>query len=178
MPTVNELIAMGYRARKEGQPHEGRKIFSEAVRLAREAGDRVGLAGSLAGLGQIERDLRSTDAALRCYREATEIYRSEPNRQRFAHTIRHLGDILRGDGALAEARLCYEEALSVYRADGATLALDLANTIRGFALLKGELGEREEAKSLWEEARGLYASVDVQGGVRESESQIAKLSAL
>jgi tetratricopeptide (TPR) repeat protein len=177
MRNASELIEMGYRARKEGQLQEGREIFSEAVRLSREAGDRVGLARSLTGLGQIERDLGSTHLALQCYREATEIYRSKPDRRRFAHTIRHLADILRGDGALAEARLCYEEALSVYRADSTTLALDLANTIRGFALLKGQLGEREEAKSLWEEARGLYASVEVQAGVQESERQIAKLEA-
>lgn len=175
--TPNELIPLGYQARREGRLAEAREIFSEAVRLSREAANPSALAASLTGLGQIERDLKNRSAALQHYREAVDIYRNGPDRQRFAHTIRHLGDILRGDGSIEEARPCYEEALKIYRADDTTTPLDLANTIRGFALLKENAGDDEEAKTLWQEARGLYDAVHVDAGVKESEGRIARLSA-
>lgn len=175
--TPDKLIPLGYQARREGRLEEARKIFSESVRLSREAANSPALAASLTGLGQIERDLKNRDAALQHYREAVEIYRNGPDQQRFAHTIRHLADILRGDGSIEEARPCYEEALNIYRADNTTTPLDLANTIRGFALLRENAGENEEAKILWQEARGLYEAVQVDAGVKESERWIARLSA-
>ena len=96
---------------------------------------------------------------------------------RFAHAIRHLADILRHVGSAAEAAHYYEEALKVYRQHSESRPLDLANTLRGFALLKGGIGESEGANSLWQEARSLYESVHVQAGVEESEREIARLRA-
>jgi len=172
---LEELIASGYKARKERQPEQAKEIFSEAVRLSRNAADPLLLAGSLTGLGQIERDLDNNIAALQHYREAVGILKGESKRLRFAHTIRHLADLLREGGSFAEAAGCYEEALRVYREHTETPALDLANTLRGFALLKAGMGEAERANSLWHEARSLYELVNVQSGVEESERHIARL---
>jgi tetratricopeptide (TPR) repeat protein len=174
--SADEMIALGYQSRREGRLQDAKTFFSQAVELCRESGDRSLLAAALTGLGQIERDFKNRGAALELYREAVEILRSGPDQLKFAHTIRHLGDILRGDGSMEEARPCYEEALRIYRSHSETLPLDLANTLRGFALLEGAVGHRE-AKSLWQEARGLYESVNVEAGVQESDRQIARLSA-
>lgn len=174
---VDELVASGYQARKNGRSQDAKAFFSQAVELCREADDKPLLARALSGLGQIERDLQNRGVAIEHYKEAVEILRSDPDRLKFAHTIRHLGDILRGDGSLDEARPCYEEALAIYRNHKEASPLDLANTIRGFALLRGAVGEAEESKFLWQEARGLYASVNVEAGVDESDRQIARLSA-
>ena len=153
--SADELIALGYQSRREGRLQDAKASCTQAVELCRESGDRSLLASTLTGLGQIERDLKNRDVALELYREAVDILRSGTDQLRFAHTIRHVGDILRGDGSMEEARPCYEEALRIYRSHSETSLLDLANTIRGFALLKGAVGEAEESKSLWREARGL-----------------------
>lgn len=172
-----ELIKLGYQARRERRLEEAKRLFSEAVGLCRGASDDSLLASSLTGLGQIERDLVNNRAALQHYGEAVGIYRSGADPLRLAHTIRHLGDIFRHEQSLQEGRQCYEEALKIYREHAETTPLDLANAIRGFALLRGAAGESDEAKSLWQEARGLYESVDVQAGVQESDAQIARLTA-
>jgi tetratricopeptide (TPR) repeat protein len=174
--TADELITLGYQSRREGRPQDAKASFTQAVELCRESGDRSLLASALTGLGQIERDLKNRGVAIEHYREAVEILRSGPDQIKFAHTMRHLGDILRGDGSMEEARPCYEEALRIYRSHSETSPLDLANAIRGFALLKGAVGEAEESKLLWREARGLYESVNVEPGVQESDRQIARLT--
>jgi len=172
--TPNALIKLGYEARREHRLEDARRLFAEAVELSRSAADQAVLARSLTGLGQIERDLNNKVQALEHYREAANIYRSLPDPLVFAHTIRHVGDILRNQGSFEQARPCYEEALTIYRGH-TTPTLDLANAIRGFALLLGDAGETEQSISLWREARTLYNAVNVQAGVEESDAQIKKL---
>lgn len=174
--TPNELIASGYIARRERRLEQARELFTEAVRLSRKTADSSLLASSLIGLGQMERDLAHSDASVQHYREAVEQLRSCSDRLRLAHTIRHLADIFRENGCAEDASSRYEEALKIYREHTETPPLDLANALRGFAILKGAVGEKEKAKSLWREARSLYGSVNVQAGVEESEIQIARLT--
>jgi hypothetical protein len=71
----------------------------------------------------------------------------------------------------------YEESLQIYHNHEQTYPLDLANAIRGYALLKGDTGHTQEAKQLWLEAKSLYAQLNVQAGVTEADSQIARLEA-
>lgn len=170
------LITLGYEARRQGRLKDAERFFSASVGSCRDAADQPKLARSLTGLGQIERDLKNNIQALQHYREAANIYRSLPDPPRLAHTIRHIGDILRNDGSIEQARLCYEEALTIYREHGETSHLDLANAIRGFALLRGAAGETEQAKSLWQEARNLYNAANVPPGVQESDAQIELLA--
>lgn len=132
-------------------------------------------ADALVKLGyQARRDGR-VDDALHFYSDAAMLYRDLSDPQKLAHTVRHVGDILRKQGSIEKARPCYEEALTIYRAHHETSDLDLANTLRGFALLCEDAGEKEQAKNLWREARTLYDASNVLPGVQESEARIAKL---
>ncbi len=90
--------------------------------------------------------------------------------------MRHLGDIHRDAGRDDLAALCYEEALSIYRAQGETVPLDLANTVRPFVLLKEKAGELEQARRLWSEARDLYAACNVPQGVAECSRRLSHLA--
>jgi tetratricopeptide (TPR) repeat protein len=162
-------------ARRENRPEDANRDLIEAVALCRQAGDEIDLAKALTALGQIERDLRNNDAALKNYEEAAAIYRARGDALKLAHTIRHVGDIHRNMGHADLAEPCYREALDLYRRDERTAPLDLANAIRGFAILKHDAGETEKAKMLWEEARELYAAVNVKEGVAESSRRLALL---
>jgi tetratricopeptide (TPR) repeat protein len=92
-----------------------------------------------------------------------------------AHAVRHVADILREQGQPAKAAPFYEEALEIYRNHEEAGPLDLANAIRGYALLKADLGDPDEATFLWHEAMALYAEAGMQAGVTECQSQIAFL---
>ena len=170
------LLTRAYEARRERRLDDAKQFFAEAIELCRATGDEKSLAQALAGMGQIERDLQDGSSARRHYEEAVTVCRTLGDDLKLAHTIRHLGDVLRHQEERARAESCYREALQIYRQHEGASLLDLANTIRGFALLKGNNGETQEALALWREAKTLYTKVNVQDGVTESDHYLSQLS--
>ena len=187
MSTTESLLNQGYQARRVHRLDDAKAIYSEAVEQSRQANDQPLLAQALKLLGGIERDLGNTAAALDLYQQAAAIQRNLDAPLSLAHTIRHVADILRESDQPSAALPHYEEALSIYRHHPETGALDLANTLRGFALLKTTLGETEAAIALWQETGTLYNQVwqepgspftqsDLQPGIAESQRQITLLT--
>jgi len=171
-----KLRTRALEARRENRLTDAEQDLIQAVALGRETSPDIDLARALTALGQIERDLHHHDAALKLYEEAAAIYREKRDVTKLAHTIRHIGDIHRHEGRVSLAEPCYREAIELYRAEDKTAPLDLANAIRGFALLKDDAGESMQAKLLWEEARDLYAAVNVKEGVAESTRHLTLLA--
>jgi tetratricopeptide (TPR) repeat protein len=174
----DQLLQQAFQARQEHRPNDAKRDLVEAVDLCLKEMicPRVELARALTGLGQIERDLDHVEAALYHYEEALALYRAEGDVLRVAHTVRHIGDMHRHEGRLELAATCYREALGLYRPHAETQSLDLANAIRGLAILKGDTGETEQARALWEEARHLYLALHVEAGVAESTRRLALLA--
>jgi tetratricopeptide (TPR) repeat protein len=170
------LMRQALQARRDNRFDDAKRDLTEAVALSREAGEPDKLVRSLAGLGQIERDTHHHDAALRHYEEAVTICRTECNPLVLAHTVRHIADIHRQEGNHRLAGSCYDEALRIYREHKETPQLDLANALRGSALLKEAVGEIQEARALWQEAGKLYADLHVEAGVAESNRRLVLLT--
>jgi tetratricopeptide (TPR) repeat protein len=116
------------------------------------------------------------DVARAHYAEAAEIYNREDKRLAYAHTIRHIADMFLNEGRHSEAKPLYEEALEIYRGNLDTKLLDLANTVRPYALLNEACGDLHMARQHWQEARNLYASLRLEAGVTECEKHLAAYS--
>ncbi len=171
-----EALSLGPRSqRAQDRMADAHRNLVEAVALCRQAGVGHELIQALKRLGQIERDLGHSDAARAFYEEAVAICREDGDPLTLAHTVRHLGDIHQDAGRAKLAETCYHEALAIYRGHEQTHPLDLANAIRPLAILEESRGQSEEACRLWEEARDLYAAVNVQEGVAESSARLARL---
>jgi tetratricopeptide (TPR) repeat protein len=186
---IESLLRQGYQARRDRRSADARTAFTGAVDLARQDEDRPLLAQSLTGLGQILRDLGETPSALAHYQQAVSILHGLPDPLRYAHALRHVGDIARELNQLSLAQSSYEEALAIYRSHPETGTLDLANTLRGYALLLEAVGNRQKAIALWQEAGILYNKVwqepdspysesDLAPGVAESRKNVERLSAV
>lgn len=174
MPT--SLLHQGYEARFDHRLPEARDLFTRALVKARASGDPEHLVQALIALGKTERDLNELGAAHLYYNEAAEIYRTLDAPLKLAHTLRHVGDILQDQGHFHLAEPYYIEALALYRAHPGAPTLDLANAIRGYAVLKTETFHKKEALALWHKARALYDSLDLPAGVIEADSRIATLN--
>jgi tetratricopeptide (TPR) repeat protein len=172
----DRLTQQALQARRENRHADAKRDLIEAVALCRRSGLKTDLAKALTGLGQIERDLHCDEAALQHYEEAVTVYRSEGDALKLAHTIRHMADIHRHAKRYELAEQGYAESLRLYRDHEETPQLDLANALRGWALLKEATGSIKEARGFWQEARGLYASVHVEAGVAESSRRLDHLA--
>ena len=171
--TFQELFARGYKARREGRIADSRAIFIKGVRSAAEEGDRPSLAEALCGLGQAERDIGNLEAARLHYAGAATLYREIGPPERLAYAIRHEADVLRVESRPLESEPLYLEAASIYREQGEEATLDLANTLRGLALVAESSGKPDASKSLWQEARQLYAKCNVEAGVAECDGKLS-----
>jgi tetratricopeptide (TPR) repeat protein len=132
-------------------------------------------AGDAATKGYQDRREGKLSSALEHYADAARLYREQGDSLAYAHTIRHIADICQQDHKLTAAKPLYEEALEIYRSHLDTKLLDLANTVRPYALLLEEEGNSSLALTLWEEARNLYNSLRIQPGVSECDDHIAHL---
>jgi tetratricopeptide (TPR) repeat protein len=174
--TAGDLIRRGFEARREERLEDARRDFADAADLARTTGQQGELAQALAGLGQIARDLSDNESALQYYGEALQIYHSEGDALKVAHTVRHVGDLHRHLGHSEAAESCYREALELYRSDARSAPLDVANALRGLAMLKQDAGERSECAALWRQAGELYALAGVEKGAAEGARRAASLN--
>ena len=109
------------------------------------------------------------------YKLAAAIARALGEPLLLAHRVRHLGDAYRRLGRADLAEPSYIEALSIYRQHEEAKPLDVANALRGFAILKESAGACDEARRLWQEAHDLYVQVAVPAGVAESAARLEGL---
>ena len=65
------------------------------------------------------------------------------------------------------------QALEVVEQQGEEAELDLANTLRGLALVYESTGRADASRLLFEQARALYAKCNVQAGVAECEEKLS-----
>ena len=123
-------------------------------------------------LGRGARRNRDFTSARAHYLEAAKGYRARDEMLAYAHAIRHVGDIYMEESNIAAAQPLYEEALGIYRGSLHTKILDLANTLRPYAILQEARGNTALATSLWREARHLYAALHIEAGVAECDAHL------
>ena len=112
--------------------------------------------------------------AIKLYQAAANLLRPLDQPLRLAHTIRHVADIQWSALLFEESRANYAEAVAIYRTNPDAGKLDLANTLRGYALLSESIADIAAASELWTEARDVYEAVGVQAGVEEADRRLAK----
>ena len=134
--------------------------------------NRLGRARELRQRGESARR-RDSATARWCYEEAVELLRGVGEPLVLAHVVRHLGDVYLEQDCLEMAEPYYHEALKLYASEGDNASLDLANALRGLAMLRWE-----QAKALWKETQGLYGALNVAAGVEESKARLAALMGL
>jgi tetratricopeptide (TPR) repeat protein len=174
--TPESLLDQARVAKRERRPEDARDLFRGALAECRDSEDEPVTAMLYEELAYVERTLRELESAEKNYRQASEVYRGLGNLLKVAHTTRHAADILREQNKREESGLLYAEALKIYREYPEAPPLDLANAIRGFALLKEDQKDREQAACLWQEAGKLYELNGIDAGVAESRRRIGLLT--
>lgn len=129
-------------------------------------------ADELIAQAKAERRDGNLSQAADLYRRAAQQLRDDS--LRYAHAIRHAADILREAGHSESAESDYIEAIGIYRRSECS-PLDMANALRGYALLAEMRLQNRHAAQLWQEARSLYLQAGVDAGVQEADQRLAGL---
>jgi tetratricopeptide (TPR) repeat protein len=169
---LKSLLEEGYQARRKGLVAHSRQLFLDAVRQASAVNDQASLAAAFCGLAQAEVDIGNCDAARHQYALAATLYRRIGPPERLAYAVRHEADVLRKLKQFEEARRLYLEAKRIYSQQNPEPTLDLANTVRGLALVSESFGRSGATISLWKQARELYLTANAPAGVQECDGRI------
>ena len=170
---VSKLVEEAWVERREGRHEAAHQKLGEAIALCRQADLQRELVMVLGKLGHVGLDTKNIDAALVAYEEAVEISERLGDHQLVAHTVRHLGDVHRHGKRLKEAERCYERSLGLYASFENLHPCEYANAIRPMAIIQEALGNVDEAKKLWGQARELYRKGGILEGVDECSERLA-----
>ncbi len=125
---------------------------------------------------QFEADHENFEKAMEFSAQSVAYYERSANRDKIAHARRHLADLQYHLKKWNQAEESYRQVIELYRSHSQTSDGDLANALRGFALLLKERGAIEEAKRVWQETKELYQALGIQAGVDEANQNLASLN--
>lgn len=173
---INTLLAEANTARREDRFEDAKQKIASALKVVRPLFHTELLTKSLNDLARIERDLGNTSSSIATYEELIQLHEKHGNTLGIAHALRHLGDIHRDEEKIDLADDYYTRALDIYKSSEHRSQVDLANAIRGYALLQEQKGKLKDALKLWKEARMLYENNSIYSGVEECSQRIDKLA--
>ena len=172
---IQKLLDEAWDKRRVQKYEEALQLTEEAQNLCEE--------GNFDFLGrifhiymQVERDQSNMTEALEYCKQSLEYYTKAGNKPGIAHSTRHMADLQQDLGLNAEAEQNYRKSINLYKNNPQTNEADLANTLRGMALVLEKNGNIKEAAATWKQAKELYVSCSIKQGVKEAEAKIKSLS--
>ena len=171
---LNRLLAKAWAMRNNEQYYEAKNIVDGANQKCKR--DDYNSLGRIYHIYmQIAFDQSNFDEALKNCKTSVIYYHKTENQAKIAHSTRHLADIQSQLGKIDEAERNYRESIEIYRKKNDSSFLDLANALRGHAILLEKKNEVLEAIKFWEEAKELYKECSIEAGVQEANSKLETL---
>jgi tetratricopeptide (TPR) repeat protein len=150
-------------------------LYEEALRLATEQGDAIGMATSFGNLGLVAQDLRQYDRAREHFQQAIAVFRELGEPRRLAGALLNLGTFhyMREDLDHAEEIL----------AEGLVLAREVGNTrtaalcLLNLGTVATDRGDEARAATLLSEALQLFRAFGDQRGIASCLNILGDLAA-
>lgn len=124
---------------------------------------------------QFESDHDNPSRALKLLQRSLSFYKKTGSSIKIAHSTRHIADLERRIGDVEDSESNYRTSIDIYKSNKSTSKVDLANAIRGYALVLEKRGKIQEAIEAWKEARELYRACKLEEGVDEANLKLDSL---
>ena len=171
---IKELLEEAWNKRRAGNYEEARDLVKMAQELSKD--DDYNSLGRIFHLyAQFESDHDNLSKALEFCQQSLGFYNKTNNSDRIAHSTRHIADLQRAPSKCADSESNYRKAIGIYKADSQTKTGDLANALRGYALVLEKRSKISEAKTAWQETKKLYQACNLQAGVDEANRKLYSL---
>ena len=159
---------------RHAEYHQRISRAEQEVAEAEANGRDRSLADALKALGNILRRPPFTrNAANEAYAKAADLYHELGLPLEEAWVKRHIGINHEYAERLTEAEEYYDESLALFRQHASDNDDNYANTVRYPAVIKNRVGNREESRTLWEEAVRRYDEMGQPLGVAEGAAWLA-----
>lgn len=134
-----------------------------AQEIAKQIGDRIGLAKVLENLGNIRIDRGEYKLALKCLHEVLAISSQEKDKETIASTLNSIGNVYSDQGNYALALEFYRKSLAEYEAIGDKLGI--ANVLNDIGIVYDLQGCYELALEFYQKSLAQYRAIGDKYGI-------------
>lgn len=167
--TINDALDDAWKARGRGNYSEVEIILGQ-LEMQVDPADYFTLGRIHHIKMQVARDHGRLEEARAYCGKSIALYERSKNEDRIAHSRRHFADLLCDLNRLDEANTQYEYCISIYRKMNVPFSPDLANALRGYALLLEKMNR--SASSTWQEVRSIYRHHNIIAGIAEADEHL------
>ncbi len=169
------LYGVAVLARGQGDYASAHHYLDESLDIAREQGDKPGVATALFELGNLANEAEDLATARALYGESLALRRELKDKRGISSALHNLGVVAAAQEDFEGARTLYEEALAYHRELGnrAWEAASL-NGLGGVALYRGDL---DAARSFQEQSLALQRELGDKRGIAFSLRELGRVAA-
>jgi predicted ATPase len=161
---VDALIGAGWLANRQGEIHEGLRLFDHAAKLARDLDYKSGLANALSNLAFIHNWIGDSDEIVKSlYIENLELWREIGDRRGIASALGPLAHQAAANYDFEGASQLFNESLALFREVGDKR--EIAGALWNLGQISLRSGRYEEAKKLFTESMTIYEELKDTHGV-------------
>ena len=168
------LNGAGVLATVQGDPKVARALYEESLSIARELGDKQGMASSLSNLAIIAHQEGTSDVAWALQEESLALRRELGDEQGIAASLNNLGLMAQEVGDYDKARTLHEQTLALRRELGDTLGI--ASSLGNLGLVAQELGDYDRARSLYQQSLTARRELRDRAGMAELFSNLGSIA--
>jgi predicted ATPase/DNA-binding winged helix-turn-helix (wHTH) protein len=168
------LFAAGVLAIEQGDYASGDAHIRESRDIARQLGDKHGVAISLNALAVSARDCCDVPVALSLFEESLVLWRELGDQKAVARSLSNLAHIVKLQGDNARARSLYAECLAIFQelGDGAGVAWSM--NYQGD--VARDQGDSAAAQTLYEQGLAIFRELDDRWGIAGTLADLGSLA--
>jgi TolB-like protein len=168
-------ISLGLMRWSDGEPEEGRLLYTRALEAFTRLGHRRGRAAALNMLAMADWKQGHLDRARAQQEQSLAIFREIDDKPGVAHLLNNLAVIAQSEGDLGRAAQLFQESLSIVRQVGDRRGIGI--TLANVAGVEAERGELRAARRHYEEALAITDSIGLKTSVAMTLYSLSELLA-
>src|ERR1700728_2510078 len=168
------LFAAGALAGEQGDYVSADALIGESQDIARQLGDKTGVAVSLNALGVFARDRGDVALARALFEESLALWRELGDQKAVARALSNLANVLKLQGEYDRARSLYVECLSIFRGLGDRTGVAWSLNYQGD--VARDHGDSAAARTLYEQGLAIFREVDDRWGIAGTLADLGSLA--
>jgi tetratricopeptide (TPR) repeat protein len=168
------LFAAGVLASEQGDYASADALISESQDIARQLGDKTGVAVSLNALAVLTRDRGDIAKAHALFEESLALWRELGDLKAVARSLSNLANVVTLQGDYARARSLYAECLSIFRGLGDQTGVAWSLNHQGD--VAREQGDAVAARTLYEQGLAIFRELGDRWGIAGTLADLGTLA--